>query len=167
MAELSQQERLQPSLLDRLRDDEPGKQMESRDRRVISPRKLRECVKRDLTWLLNTGNLEEVEDLSEAPLVAKSVLNYGLPELTGITSSGADVTAIERQLRQAILDFEPRILRNTLRVSVIAAEEMSHNALSFEIYCDVWADPVPERLYLKTEVDLESGDFSVTESVGA
>jgi type VI secretion system protein ImpF len=167
MAELSQQERLQPSLLDRLRDDEPGKKIESRDKRVLTPRKLRECVKRDLTWLLNTGNLSEVEDLSDMPLVAKSVLNYGLPELTGITASGADVTAIERQLRQAILDYEPRILKNTLRVKVVTSEEMSHNALAFEIYCDVWADPVPERLYLKTEVDLETGDFTVTESVGA
>ena len=167
MAELTQQERLQPSLLDRLRDDEPGKQMESRDKRVISPRKLRECVKRDLTWLLNTGNLEEVEDLSGLPLVAKSVINYGLPELTGITASSADVTAIERRLRQSILDYEPRIQRNTLRVKVVTSEEMSHNALTFEIDCDVWADPVPERLYLKTEVDLESGYFSVTESVGA
>ena len=167
MADLTPQERLQPSLLDRLRDDEPGKQLESRDKRVISPRKLREFVKRDLTWLLNTGNLEEVEDLSGLPFVAKSVINYGLPELTGITASSADVTAIERKLHQSILDYEPRIQRSTLRVKVVTSEEMSHNALAFEIYCDVWADPVPERLYLKTEVDLESGHFSVTESVGA
>ena len=167
MAELSPQERLQPSLLDRLRDDERGKKIESREKRVLSPRKLRECVKRDLTWLLNTGNLAEVEDLSDTPQVAKSVLNYGLPDLTGIAASGADATAIERQLRQAILDFEPRVLKDTLRVKVATSEEMSHNALAFEIYCDVWADPVPERLYLKTEVDLENGNFKVTESVGA
>ena len=50
---------------------------------------------------------------------------------------------------------------------MVTSEDMSPNALAFEIYCDVWADPVPERLYLKTEVDLETGDFSVTESVGA
>jgi type VI secretion system protein ImpF len=164
MAELTQQERLQPSLLDRLTDDEPKKQQESRDKRVLSPRKLRECVKRDLAWLLNTGNLEEVEDLSEYPLVAQSVLNYGLPELTGITLSSADAGAIERSLRQAILDYEPRILRKSLQVRVIASEEMSHNAMVFEIECDVWAEPVPERLYLKTEVDLESGDIHISES---
>jgi type VI secretion system protein ImpF len=164
MAELTQQERLQPSLLDRLTDDEPKKQQESRDKRVLSPRKLRECVKRDLAWLLNTGNLEEVEDLSEYPLVAQSVLNYGLPELTGITLSSVDAGAIERSLRQAILDYEPRILRKSLQVRVIASEEMSHNAMVFEIECDVWAEPVPERLYLKTEVDLESGDIHISES---
>lgn len=167
MAELSQQERLQPSLLDRLRDDEPGKKLESRDSRVISPRKLREFVKRDLTWLLNTGNLSEVEDLSAMPLVEKSVINYGLPELTGITASSADVSSIERQLRQSILDYEPRILKNTLRVRVVTSDEMNHNALAFEIHCEVWGDPVPERLYLKTEVDLETGEFKISESVGA
>ena len=42
MAELTTQERLQPSLLDRLTDDEPGKHEESRDKRVITANRLRE-----------------------------------------------------------------------------------------------------------------------------
>ena len=36
MAELTPKERLQPSLLDRLTDDEPEQQQESRDKRVLS-----------------------------------------------------------------------------------------------------------------------------------
>jgi len=57
MAELAPRERLQPSLLDRLTDDEPDQEVESRERRVLSVRGLREGVLRDLAWLLNTTNL--------------------------------------------------------------------------------------------------------------
>ena len=45
MAELTSKERLQPSLLDRLTDDEPDKTQESRDQRVLSANRLRECVR--------------------------------------------------------------------------------------------------------------------------
>lgn len=166
MAELSQQERLQPSLLDRLTDQERDKNQESRDRRVLSVRRLKECVKRDLAWLMNTGNLNDVQDLSAYPLVADSVLNYGMPDLTGISASGSDVAGIERRMRHIILTFEPRILKHSLRVRVAAADEMSHNAMVFEIECDMWAEPVPERMYLKTEVDFESGDVRVTDYNG-
>ena len=71
MAELTQKERLQPSLLDRLTDDSPTERRESRDKHVISPSRLRECVRRDLTWLLNTANLATVEDLTDHPHVAR------------------------------------------------------------------------------------------------
>ena len=168
MAELMPQERLQPSLLDRLTDDEPDKQQESRERRVLSLRKLRQCVQRDLAWLLNTGNMGQ--DLEDYPLVARSVLNYGLPDLAGIPSSGLEAGQLERMLRQIIQDFEPRILRNTVKIrAALNAEQMSRNALTFEIEGDLWAQPLPEHLFLKTEVDLETGHIALqdTAAMGA
>lgn len=168
MAELIPSEKLQPSLLDRLRDDEPEKKKESRDKRVLSLRKLREGVFRDLTWLLNTGNLTSVTDLDDAPHVARSVLNFGLPELSGLSAAGLDVGAVERVLRQAIWDFEPRILRETLQVRVVVEEErMSQNSVVFEIEGQLWAHPIPERLFLKTEVDLETGSVSLNEGTSS
>jgi type VI secretion system protein ImpF len=63
MPELSHKERLQPSLLDRLTDDEPEVRVESRDKRVLSQEKLRASVLRDLTWLFNTTQLSALIDL--------------------------------------------------------------------------------------------------------
>src|SRR4030095_2997094 len=94
VAELTQKERLQPSLLDRLTDHEPEQRQESREKRILSPNKLRESVRRDLTWLFNTPNLATVEDLDRFPLVAESVVNYGLPSLAGRTTSSVDVPAM-------------------------------------------------------------------------
>jgi type VI secretion system protein ImpF len=168
MAELTQQERLQPCLLDRLTDDAPEHKQESRDQRVVSLRRLREGVLRDLSWLLNAANLATLEDLGDYPYVAQSVLNYGMPGLAGSLVSNIDTVDMERKIRQAILDFEPRILRETLKVRLaIREDQMSHNAMTFEIEGQLWAQPVPQRLHLKTEIDLEMGevklsDFSAT-----
>ena len=67
MAELTPKERLQPSLLDRLTDNEPDRRLEGRDLRVLSPQRLRESVRRDLTWLFNAVNLAAVRGSSEPP----------------------------------------------------------------------------------------------------
>ena len=158
---------LQPSLLDRLTDSAPSSQVESRDQRVINMRRLRECVLRDLSWLFNTSNITSEVDLSDYPEVATSVLNYGLPDLTGATVHSVQIREIERRVRQGILDFEPRLMPAGVRVrAVLDTERMSHNALVFNIEATLWGNPAPMHLYLKTELDLESGQAKVTESSG-
>jgi type VI secretion system protein ImpF len=167
VAELTQKERLQPALLDRLTDNEPDQQQESREKRVLSMRQLRESVLRDLAWLLNASRLDSVQSLDDYPEVSHSVLNYGIPDITGLTASGVDITVIERAVRQAIWDFEPRILRQTVRVHAhVDPERMTHNSLSFDIEGELWAQPVPLRIFLKTELDLDLGEVRVTEQSG-
>ena len=164
MAELTPKERLQPSLLDRLTDDERDKTQEARDKRVLSPARLRECVRRDLSWLFNTANLATVQGLEEAPQVATSVLNFGLPDLAGHTASSVDVKALERLLTKVIWDFEPRLLKNSIKVRLIVdADRMNHNAMWFDIEAELWAQPLPLRLFLRTEIDLETGAVNVSE----
>jgi type VI secretion system protein ImpF len=163
MAELTPSERLQPSLLDRLTDDEPSQTQEARSRRVLSLARLREGVLRDVSWLLNSSNLPEEDLEARYPHVARSVVNFGLPDLAGLTASGIDVAELEQIVRQALWDFEPRIMRHTLKVRARADGDMGHNALVFEIEGELWAQPIPMELLLKTEIDLETGDIAVTE----
>jgi type VI secretion system protein ImpF len=167
MAELTTQERLQPSLLDRLTDDEPDKEVESREKRVISASRLRECVARDIAWLLNCVNLGGEETLAGYPEVARSVVNFGIPDLTGAAVSGIDSGVLQRRLREAILAFEPRLTPATLQVTVSTdGQRMDGRSLTFSIASEMWAQPIPLNLYLKTDVDLETGRFNVAESFG-
>jgi type VI secretion system protein ImpF len=164
MAELTSSERLQPSLLDRLTDDEPTQNVESRDKRVLSMQRLREFVLRDLQWLLNCGNFEQSTDLSDHPHVKNSVVNYGVPDLSGLTASGANIPDLERRLRDAIWNFEPRLLRNSLKVRArVDPSAAHHNAIVFEIEGELWAQPLPLRLFMRTELDLESGEMAVSD----
>ena len=164
MAELTPKERLQPSLLDRLTDDEPDALHESREKRVLSPQRLRESVRRELNWLLNTANLATVEDLSEYSEVEHSTVNFGIPDLSGRTASSIDTAVLARLLRRAIWDFEPRLLRSTVTVTVIVdPERQDANAMSFGIEAELWSQPLPLRLYLRTDLNLEDGEARVTE----
>ena len=127
MVELFPKERLQPSLLDRLSDDEPYKKVESREKRVLSFQKLKLSVVRDLEWLLNAGCLENTQDLNAFPQIKQSVLNYGIPDFTGTTATNLDAGTLEFMLRQRILAFEPRLLQRSLKVRVKKKE--AHNTI--------------------------------------
>lgn len=149
--------RLQPCLLDRLTDDDPKNKNESRSQRVISSQRYRAGVLRDLTWLFSTSAHLPIEGtrkqfkISDFPEVAKSVLNYGTRHIFGLTAPNMDV--LEKELYDAIIVFEPRIIPGTLRV----AAEMDRQIVSFEVTGDLWANPVPEKLYIKTKIDIEAG----------
>ncbi len=159
MAELTQSERLQPSLLDRLKYDAPN---------VLTIHQLRKSVERDLEWLLNTINLEAVLDLGKYENTRNSVINYGIPDLAGKTASGIEIRYIEKMLRQAILDFEPRLLKNTVKVSIsLSNDELNINAMRFDIEGELWALPVPLKLFLRTEIELESGSAKVEDITGS
>lgn len=162
MAELTPSERLQPCLLDRLTDDDPELTKESRDQRIVSLRRYRQAVLRDLDWLLNSGAHPRQDGLEEFSEVPNSVLNYGIPDMTGTTASGVKPEDFERRLVEAIRRFEPRIAADSLRVRVVAGPGlMDHNAISFELEGELWALPMPDPLYVRTEVDLETGQCEV------
>lgn len=169
MATLAPQERLQPALLDRLVDDEPDKQVESREARLITVRRLRTAVLRDLAWLFNaTQPSPEELDPELYPEAAKSVLAYGLPALAGSTMSGIDVGTLEGRIRDAILRFEPRMVESTLKVTALVnhLSEDHHNQLQVEIRGNLWAQPVPLEMLLRTEMDLESGEVRIKDLGG-
>jgi type VI secretion system protein ImpF len=163
MAELAPRARLQPSLLDRIIDNEPGAIQESRERRILSMSQLKAAVLSDLVWLLNSACQQETE-LSGLKEVERSVLNFGVPSLTGRSAAGMQPIELERMLTLAITRYEPRILPRTLLVTVVTeAQHRKPNTLVIEIQGDLWAQPLPEALYIRTAVDLETGYFSVEE----
>jgi type VI secretion system protein ImpF len=158
------EEQLQPALLDRLTDDQPDKKLEPRMERVISKRRMREAVLRDLTWLFNTTRLDPDMDPVTLPYARKSVINFGLPALSGQTASSLDISDLERAIRQAIIDFEPRILPGTLHVRALESGTFeNHNVIGVEISGQLWSQPLPLELLVRTEIDLETGQVEVAD----
>ena len=163
MMDLSPQERLQPALLDRLIDDEPERKLEPREARVMTKAQLRQAVLRDLAWLFNTTRLDSHQEFAGFPCAERSVINFGLPALSGETASTLDIIELERSIKQAIIDFEPRITPSTLHVEALATELQldRHNIISVQISGELWAYPVPLELLLRTDVDLETGQVEI------
>jgi type VI secretion system protein ImpF len=162
MAEALARDRLYPSLLDRLVDDDPGRATEPRENRSATLQRLRDNVLRDLNWLFNAT--QSSLDFGGDALLAGSVINYGLPPLAGRPASQYDLSELARVLREVILRFEPRILAHTLKVTAERARSDSHNVLGFRIEGQLWSQPIPLEIYMRTEIDLESGLTQVVET---
>ena len=78
MAEFTPTDRLQPCLLDRLTDESPETGAESREQRVVSLRRYRHAVLRDLAMLLNSPTHPPGSPIYDYPMAAASVLFVGL-----------------------------------------------------------------------------------------
>ena len=164
MSGLQGRERLQPSVLDRLLDDAPGRKKDGPDM-AFTTAQLRQCVLRDLTWLLNTSNLATLTDLSLTPLVAKSTLNFGIPGFAGLLESHVKSGALEAELAAAIRAYEPRIRPDSLKVKGRGGNRNgSATTLVFVIEGELWAQPAPLQLFLETTIEVETRQAVVTEA---
>lgn len=152
-------DRLWPVLLDRLTDLEPERRKEPPQARTLSRKAYRESVLRDLQWLLNTTNLDVSMDLAGHRDAQNSVINFGLGALSGKFASDVDVAQLEAMIRQAIVQFEPRLLPHSVEVSVVAPERSLdvHNVLGVTIRGQLWSVPYPLEMLLRSDIDLETG----------
>jgi type VI secretion system protein ImpF len=178
VAGLTSQERLQPSLLDRLTDDDPASSREALDARVLSKQQLRAAVLRDLSWLFNTTRLQpdaslagpdEVRLWKQAHFARASVINFGVPALSGKNVAMLNFAALEQAMREAIVMFEPRIDERTLVVEVnrqAGGFNTQHNSLKLVIRGHMWNQPVPLELLLSADVDVETGLAAVRDLRG-
>ena len=168
MAGLTSQERLQPSLLDRLTDHESSSAKEPLEAKVLNKQQLRAAVLRDLSFLFNTtraepdaerGDPKDVQAWKDVPHARASVLNYGIPALSGISMSRHQFAILELSFKQAILLYEPRIDPRTLSVEINhgAGFNFQHNSLRLVIKGQMWNQPVPLELLLSADVDVETG----------
>jgi type VI secretion system protein ImpF len=158
-------DRLQPALLDRLCDNARHNPHEADEQRVMTKSQMRAAVLRDLSWLLNAVQPLTAQ-ADEYGAVAESVLNYGLPPISGQTASKLDIAKLEKSIKAAIINFEPRIMADTLEVKALEFDNPleTHNIVEFEIRGQLWAQPVPLELLLRTQLDLELGQVSLRDS---
>lgn len=124
---------------------------------------LRATLLRDLGWLLNTVNLEAVQDLSHAPEVRTSTLNYGLGDLSGTLLTGSGIQARARDIRKAIIRYEPRVERGSLEVEP-SFEQARPNSVGFIIRGDVTAAVQAMPVEIRTDVEVDTGAASVREA---
>ena len=154
---------VQPSLLDRLTDDDPRLSGDPHTTYAESLRQFKISVQRDLEWLLNASAHLPGEGggrwtLENHPEAFRSVINFGTRQLSGLFAS--NMHELERELTEALELFEPRIVPRT--VSIHAS--MDRNVIDIEIRGELWANPMPEQLYVKTNIDLETGMCTLGDS---
>lgn len=121
---------------------------------------LRATVRREIAWLLNTINLAAAIDLSAYPQVQTSVLNYGVPDMAGKPLTHRAVMQRAKEIRSAILNFEPRIGAQALRVEPTGSVERE-NSITFVIRGDVTSAVNAMPIQLKTDIETDSAAVTV------
>jgi type VI secretion system protein ImpF len=159
MAKANPEISVQQPLLDRLIDLDPSSGDEAVQTRAAAVRALKEALRRDLEWLLNTRRtpLESPRGYHE---LARSVFYYGLPDLTSISlHSMEDERQLLGMIEKAIANFEPRLsqVKVTPRESLDRDERMLH----FQIDALLMVDPAPESISFDTVLNVDRGACEV------
>ncbi|NOT47153.1 MAG: type VI secretion system baseplate subunit TssE [Acidobacteria bacterium] len=153
--------RVTPSILDRLLDYDPQSSQEAPKSNAASLADLRQSVRRDLEWLLNTRHsiVEIAEGMEE---LKDSLAVYGLPDITGM---GVDIQGEQKKLVKAVENairvFEPRFLEPRVTLLPISSVERE---LRLRIEAKLDVDPVPEAISFDTVLQMGSGEFQVKNS---
>lgn len=160
--------RLQPSLLDRLTDDQPDQVEETFEQATLSDDQLRASVLRDLRSLFSAHS--STKRFAGHARVAKSVLNYGIPDLTGMAvgSLKRDSFRLEQALLQIIKAYEPRIGNLHVSMEVGSDQEIDtiESSIILTIQGDLWGYPA-SPICMRTEIDVATGDITIEEQTGS
>ncbi len=123
---------------------------------------LRVTVRRELSWILNTTNLNAVVDLDPYPHVKTSVLNYGVPDFAGKPLTRRVIQGRAKEIRDAIRIFEPRLDPNHIEVEALSTLERE-NAITYVIRGDITAAVQAMPVEFKTDVEVDTASVIVRE----
>ncbi|HZS53483.1 MAG TPA: type VI secretion system baseplate subunit TssE [Bryobacteraceae bacterium] len=151
------------SVLDRLIDEDlrvPEKQLT----RSESLRKLRDAVRRDLEWLLNTRHPIIVPPVNSQ--LNQSLYMYGIPDVTSMSAKNmTDRQRLLQAMQDTIAQFEPRVANP--RVTLAPDQDEKIPILRFVIEGLLRVDPSPEQIAFGAVVELANGECKVQSELHA
>jgi type VI secretion system protein ImpF len=136
-------------------------------RRGTTESVLKQDLGTDLGSLVDTINLGSAIALDELPYVSRSVLNYGLPDLSPITAGTDRVDIIGVNLKAALLRHEPRLNRRSLSVQRNGDDEDSGQRVRFKVHAELISRPLDIPVEFVAEVDVGAGKVFVPRLPGA
>jgi|SRR5450432_1449915 type VI secretion system protein ImpF len=147
------------SVLDRLIDQDPRTRSEAPAGRAQSVRDLKNSLRRDLEWLLNTSRIA-IEPPASLRELNRSLYMYGLPDFSAFNiSSARDQSRLIRILQGAVKVFEPRLAN----VRIVPGEltTVGTRKVRFRIEGLLLMDPSPEHISFDTVLQLNNGEYQV------
>ncbi len=125
--------------------------------RGASVRMYREGLRRDVEWLLNTRR-PPTGLFEDYPSAAKSVVNYGLPDLTHMSSRRENAETLILAIVNTLRLFEPRIHNPEV---TLAPSETNARALRFQVRGTLRLETGEEGVVFDTRLEIASGEYEV------
>jgi len=123
---------------------------------------LRRDLATDLLSLVNTIDLNSALDISDLDYVKRSIVNYGLPDLTALTSLDGGVEEIGEHFKDALLAHEPRLRPESINVERNTEVEDETHRVSFSVSAEMAASPLDLPTEFVAEIDAADGSIRLT-----
>ncbi len=157
------------------KDKDSGKKLDSRNmagERIISGRRattrnavsetlLKQELSDDLAALLNTVNLESTENLNDFKHVRQSILNFGIHDLSSISSESHALENIGSHLKDVLQIYESRLVDGTLAVLKSADLDEINTRLSFHVAAEMYATPTDVPVEFVADIESYSGKMNL------
>jgi type VI secretion system protein ImpF len=119
---------------------------------------LRDNIKRNLEWLLNTRR-PPIVGIEDYPLARQTVLYYGLFDLNSLNlGSSDDQLRLQQMIAEIIERSEPRLREIQVRLE---EGDRQRKRLRFHIGAHMQMKPLPEEIVFDTILDLTTGKYRV------
>lgn len=122
---------------------------------------VRKMIQRDVALLLNDIQFEAAVPLDDYPEVRTSVLNQGLPELTGRSLDSDTMARRAAEITACLRAFEQRLRPETIKVSFDTSRIEAENKLHFAISAEIRNALEESWVHFSTTVDLDDGRIEV------
>lgn len=123
---------------------------------------LRKHLNYDMASLMNTVNLDAVVPLDDHPYLAKSIINFGFGDLSHLSDSEKDADTVAALIRKTLLNYEPRLIAETLEVTMSTKQDGSNQRMTFDITAEMYASPADIPMNFVAEVDDGAGKIQLT-----
>jgi type VI secretion system protein ImpF len=123
---------------------------------------LRRHLSIDLANLMNTIRLDATSSLDDAEYVKKSIVNFGFSDMSSMSKSDNTNSKIIESIRRALITYEPRLIPESIEITVNGDHQTIDQRLSFEITAEMVANPIDIPLNFMAEVDLGAGKMKMT-----
>ena len=180
MVKSAKNDRMAPPLMhafrEAFRNKDAKKELDLRDdtgERIIASRRvsarswvneaaLRRDLAEDLTRLLNTVNLDSAQELTDFSYASRSILNYGLTDITAYSLEENAVNDISAELRQSLKDYEPRLIPQSIEVRRDTTVDSAAHQIRFAVSAEMHATPVDIPVEFVAELELDSGKMRIS-----
>jgi type VI secretion system protein ImpF len=145
--------------------EETGRSAETRSRTVqrvpITEAVLRREVSVDLEALMNCVSLDSTLDLRDFPSVARSVLNFGFPDIVHRSIDELAAEDIDGDLEEVIRKYEPRLVASTVRVSRDTSVDTTELKIRYVVHGDLSCEPLNVPVQFVADVEVATGKIQI------
>lgn len=130
-------------------------------RKGLSESEVRQLVMNSLIDVVNTIDLQSSVDLTDLEYASKSIINYGLYDISHLTSEDMSLASLEQNVVAALLCYEPRIRKETLRVRRDTEFNDIDQKLRLSIYAEVSFLNLEVPIEFVAEIDIGASKVSL------